>query len=93
MILPDCITDPLKNVLYAIRGALACGVLEHCLSLRCGVNYGIPDADRKKSKRLAVPYEAADVPSKKNEYSQPDVSIILSYLAYYSEGLTEAEFE
>ena len=91
--LPDCITDPLKNVLYVIRGGLACGVLEHCLSLRCGVNYGVPDEERKKLKRLAVPYEAADVPSKKNEYSQPDVSIILSYLAYYSQGLKEEEFE
>ena len=40
-----------------------------------------------------MPYEAADVPSKKNEYSQPDVSILLSFLAYYNEGLDEEEFE
>ena len=78
------IPQPLLNHLYAIRGALACAVLEHCLSLRCGVTYGVPDDDRKKDKRVAVPYEAADIPSKKNEYSQPDVSIILSFLAYYN---------
>lgn len=56
--------------------------------MRCGVTYGVPDEERKKEKRVAVPYEAADVPSKKNEYSQPDVSILLSFLAYYNEGLT-----
>ena len=61
--------------------------------MRCGVTYGVPDEERKKEKRVAVPYEAADVPSKKNEYSQPDVSILLSFLAYYNEGLTEGEFE
>ena len=61
--------------------------------MRCGVTYGVPDDERKKEKRVAVPYEAADVPSKKNEYSQPDVSILLSFLAYYNEGLNEEEFE
>ena len=91
--LPDEIPQPLRNHLYALRGALACAVLEHCLSLRCGVTYGVPDDERKKEKRVAVPYEAADVPSKKNEYSQPDVSILLSFLAYYNEGLDEEEFE
>ena len=91
--LPDEIPQPLRNHLYALRGALACAVLEHCLSLRCGVTYGVPDDERKKEKRVAVPYEAADVPSKKNEYSQPDVSIMLSFLAYYNEGLTAEEFE
>lgn len=61
------------------------------MSQRCNVNYGIPDNDRKIKKRLAVPYEAADIPSKKNDYAHPDVAIILSYLSYYNFGLTEEE--
>ena len=83
------ITETARKILYAFRGLLAYGILEHCLSQRCNVNYGIPDKDRKKNKRLAVPYEAADIPSKKNDYAHPDVAITLSYLAYYNFGLTE----
>ncbi len=43
------------------------------------------------TKRLAVPYEAADIPSKKNDYAHPDVAILLSFLAYYNYGLTDDE--
>ena len=32
------------------------------------------------------------MPSKKNEFSHPDVSIILTYLAYYSNGISLDEF-
>jgi hypothetical protein len=60
--------------------------------LRCNVEFGVPDAERSKLKRVAVPYEAAGIPSKKNEYAQPDVSIILSYLSYFSSGLSEEYF-
>ena len=84
--------DTELKLLYILRGALAFGILEHCLSLRCGVNYGVPDSKRSAVKRIAVPYEAANVPSKKNEYSQPDVSITLSFLAYYHSGLSQEYF-
>ena len=53
------------------------------------MDYGVPDEERKLIKKVAVPYEAAGIPSKKNEYSQPDVSIILSYLSYFNTGLSE----
>ena len=82
-------TDSAKSILFILRGYLAYGVLEHCLSLRCNVNYGIPDKQRKKNKRVAIPYEAADIPSKKNDYAHPEVAILLSYLSYYNFGLTE----
>ena len=39
-------------------------------------------------KRLAIPYEASDVPSKKNDFAHPDVVLILSLIAYYNSGLT-----
>ena len=70
-----------------MRGAIGYGIFEHCLSMRCGVDYGVPNSLHKK--RIAVPYEAADIPSKTSEYQQPDVSTILSYLAYYTKGLTK----
>ena len=69
-----------------MRGLLAYGIIEHCFTLRNGVDYGVPGADNKK--RVGVPYEAADVPSKRSEYSHPDVATVLSYLSYYSRGLT-----
>ena len=48
--------------IYILRGALAFGIFQHCLSKRCGVDYGVPGPDH--AKKIAVPYEAADIPSK-----------------------------
>lgn len=59
--------------------------------MRCGVDFGVPSS--LHIKKIAVPYEAADIPSKTSEYEQPDVSIILSYVAYYTKGLSEAFFD
>ena len=76
------------NLIYVLRGYFAFGVLEHCLVLRNNVNYGIPSIERKKKKRLAIPYEAADIPSKRNDFAHPEVAILLTYLSYYNFGLT-----
>ena len=59
------------------------------MMLRPTVNYGVPSAERVLStrKRLAVPYEASNIPSKKNDFAQPDVAIMLTYLAYFTTGL------
>ena len=54
--------------------------------MRCGVDYGVPGPEHKK--QIAVPYDAADIPSKNSEYQHPDVSTILSFFAYYTKGLT-----
>ena len=44
-------------------------------------------------KRLAVPFRAADTPSDRSEYKQPDVAVVLTHLAYYRDGLTVAELK
>lgn len=75
-----------RDQIYILRGALACGILEHCLSKRCGVDYGVPGPEHIKN--IAVPYEAADIPSKTSEYEHPEVSALLSYIAYDMRGLT-----
>ncbi len=69
-----------------MRGALGFGIIQHCLSMRCGVDYGVPGIEHKK--QVAVPYDAADIPSKNSEYQHPDVSTFLSYCAYYTRGLS-----
>ena len=81
-----------SNRLLLVRGLLGEGVLLHCLSRRPGVHYGRPGLNRKDRKRIAVPYEAADVPSDRSEFAQPDVAITFSLLAYFDAGLTEAQF-
>lgn len=60
------------------------------MTLRPQIKYGVPDEERIKrtGKRIAVPYEAANVPSKRNDYAQPDVAIYLTYLSYYNTGLS-----
>lgn len=44
-------------------------------------------------KRLAVPYRAADLPSERSEFSQPDVALTYTHLAYYGDGLSKREFK
>lgn len=90
-IIPINIPDASKPQIYLLRGILAYGIFQHCLSMRCGVDFGAPNAFHLK--KIAVPYEAADIPSKTSQYEQPDVSALLSYIAYYTKGLTKEHFE
>ncbi len=61
------------------------------MSLRNGVDYGVPG--NENIKRVGVPYEAADVPSKRSEYSHPDVATFLSFFSYFNKGLSYLQFE
>lgn len=59
------------------------------MAQRCLIKYGIPDEERvnrnaEQKKRIAIPYEAANVPSKRNDFAQPDVALFLTYMAYYN---------
>ena len=54
------------------------------------MDFGVPSDHHPKA--VAVPYEAADIPSKRSEYAHPDVAGILSYICYYQKGLTEKQF-
>jgi hypothetical protein len=40
-----------------------------------------------------VPFRAADLPSERSEFSQPDVALVYTHLAYYGDGLSNAEFK
>jgi hypothetical protein len=40
-----------------------------------------------------VPYRAADLPSERSEFSQPDVALTYTHLAYYGDGLSKREFK
>ena len=75
--------------ILALRGALAHGLLGSFLKKRYRVDYGISVA---RKKRLAVPFTAADQPSLRAEFSQPDVGICLTTLSYYYCGLTREQF-
>lgn len=55
-----------QNQLLALRGLLAIGMLEHCLTRRHLVEYGV-DERRGKQRRVAVPYRASDTPSERAE--------------------------
>ena len=58
-----------RDHLLALRGLLACGLLEHCLSRRHRVDFGIDrrDAGRRK---VAVPFRGSDTPAERAEYAQ-----------------------
>ncbi|KAJ3031469.1 UNVERIFIED_CONTAM: hypothetical protein HDU68_003800 [Siphonaria sp. JEL0065] len=76
--------------LLMLRGLLSYGLLEHCLSMRHAVNYGV---DAKRAKHMAVPFLAVDVPSEAAEYSHADVAIVLTTLSYYYIGLSHKHVE
>ena len=78
--------------LLATRGLLATGLLEHCLSRRHRVDYGV-DARRGATRRVAVPYRASDTPSERAEYAQPDTLILLTHLSYYHSGVSRADLK
>ena len=80
------------NAVLALRGVLGFGIFEHCLSLRAGVDFGAAGSDHHSGKRVGVPYEAADIPSKRSEFAHPDLSIIVSYISYFSKGISYDEF-
>lgn len=39
---------------------------------------------------MAVPFEACDLPSLRNEFKHPDTAICLTILAYYQTGLSKS---
>lgn len=79
-----------KNALFLLRGLFAGGILAFTFGQkRWRVNYGL--TDRTPETNLAVPYRAKDSPSQRSEYSQPDVVIVLTCLAYYYGGLTDEQ--
>eukprot|EP00887_Chlorella_sp_A99_P004660 scaffold4.g4660.t1 len=84
------LSDDKRADVLALRGLLACGVLEHCLQLRHLVNYGI-NLRKGVRKRLAVPFRAAHQPAERSEYAQPDTAVLLTCVAYYCDGLSGKE--
>ncbi|EGZ11143.1 hypothetical protein PHYSODRAFT_520653 [Phytophthora sojae] len=81
---------PYLSQLLALRGLVAFGVLEHCMEQRYRVDFGLPFPG-SRSKKIAIPFRAADVPSERSEFSHPDVCIVLTLLGYYHSGLTDKE--
>ncbi|RKP17048.1 hypothetical protein ROZALSC1DRAFT_24598, partial [Rozella allomycis CSF55] len=71
-----------------LRGLFAHEILLFILKRRYQVEYGI---DVKRSKRMAVPYKAADIPTEKSEFSHPDVCLGLTILSYYHNGLNKEQ--
>eukprot|EP00775_Hariotina_reticulata_P004976 gene4976-5218_t len=86
------LSDDKKDHLLAVRGLLACGLLLHCLQRRHRVHYGVSRLPSAK-KRLAVPFRAGDTPDERSEFAQPDVALLFTHLAYYSDGLSPEELK
>ncbi|KAI5862288.1 hypothetical protein GGS23DRAFT_610982 [Durotheca rogersii] len=81
-------TPSTKSQLLLIRDLFAGGVLGFAFrQKRWKVNYGL-DPGRVPETRLAVPYRAKDHPTARSEFSHPDVVVLLTYLSYYYEGLS-----
>lgn len=65
----------------------------HCTTQRPPPTYLRACRSPSAKKRLAVPFRAADLPSERSEFSQPDVALLYTHIAYYGDGLSRAEFK
>ena len=74
-----------QHDVLALRGLLALDLLPSCLGKRHRDDYGI---NRDGDKCIAIPFRGDDVPAPRSEFAQPDVAVSLSYLSYYSDGLS-----
>ncbi|KAF7935181.1 uncharacterized protein EAE97_008088 [Botrytis byssoidea] len=80
--------DSTKMGLLLLRGLFAHGVLHFAFShKRFRVDFGL---DLKRSS-LAVPYHGKDVPAAAAEFSHPEMTIVLTCLSYYYEGLSKSQ--
>jgi hypothetical protein len=70
----------------AYRGLIGGRLIEHCLTKRYRVNYGL-----RESSRIAVPFRAANVPDEKTEFNHPDIALIFTHLSYYHTGLSHED--
>ena len=87
--------DTKYNQLLALRGLLAYGILEHGLTRRHRVDFGINRTTRNgfQNRRVAITFRACDTPAERSEYAHPDILILLTQLAYYDDGLSEKELK
>lgn len=98
----DEIDDEEKKLLNLTRQHLTI-YIPHCFSKINRVTFGLLSADDleramkrgrvpKNRKLLAVPFVALDLPSEASEFSNPEVVIGLSTLAYRLAGLRKSDF-
>ena len=82
--------ETLEKKMLLLRGLFAGDILMFIFHRhRWRVSYGLAPARSV----LAVPYRAKDQPAVRSEFSHPDVTIGLTCLSYYYNGLTEAELQ
>ncbi|KAF8597301.1 hypothetical protein BDV93DRAFT_610484 [Ceratobasidium sp. AG-I] len=76
--------------LLLLRGLLSSGILVYALKDKhYRVDYGL---DNTRS-LLAIPYHAKDIPSLRAEFGHPDVTVVLTCLSYYYQGLTDSQLD
>lgn len=77
-----------SKTLLVVRGLLVSRILLLCLGKRWNVQYGL----HPNRHPIAVPFESKGTPSEQSEFGHPDVSILLTCLAFYYTGLTSQQF-
>jgi hypothetical protein len=73
-----------RQTVYLLRGLLVNRLLLMVLKKRWNVQYGLHAAREP----IAVPFTAKGVPSDSSEWGHPDVSVLLTCLSFYYQGLS-----
>ncbi|KAF4980380.1 hypothetical protein FZEAL_3610 [Fusarium zealandicum] len=77
----------LRQTIYLLRGLLVNRILMMTLKKRWNVEYGL----HPRRDPIAVPFHAKGVPSEQSEWGHPDVAILFTCLAFYYDGINQAQ--
>ena len=77
--------------LIILRGLFSYDIINHSLTKRWSVDYGINKLNKKKN--FVVPFKAKDTASERTEFGHPDVALVLTHISYYSQGLTREQIK
>jgi hypothetical protein len=90
----DCLINrfpfSIIQLFLILRGLLSSEVLLVALKKRYRVKFGT-NQNSKFNRLIAVPFRAKDVATENTEFGHPDVSIILTQLSYYYNGLNDSQ--
>jgi hypothetical protein len=79
----------IRQIVYLLRGLLVNRILLMTLKKRWNVQYGL----NPSREPIAVPFHAKGVASESSEWGHPDVSILLTCLSFYYEGISLAHLK
>ena len=86
----DISEGPIRTTVLILRGLFRFHMARLALYKRWRVHYGVEVAE---AKNLAIPYKGKDYPAERTEFCNIELTIILTQVYYYLQGMSEDELK